>query len=73
MVRRLLLAALVVASLACVVQDAQAAGACKGCRGKGVLNYLFGGYGPGPFGNGQVSYAGHPPICNTTNCGRPIR
>jgi hypothetical protein len=71
MLRRLMLAVLVVASLACMVQDAKAAGPCRP-HGK-VVSYLFGGYGPGPFGKGFVNYAGHPAIYNYNACGRVIR
>lgn len=67
MLRRILLAVLVVASLASIAQDAHAARQPR--RGR-VMNYLFGGYGPGPFGNGYFSYAGHPPIRNYTERGR---
>ena len=70
MLRRTLLAVLVVASLACLVQNAHAAGHSR--RGR-VMNYLFGGYGPGPFGNGNFSYAGHPPIYNYTIRGRRLQ
>ena len=70
MLRRLLMAMLVVASLVSMVQGTFAAGQPR--RGK-VVNYLFGGYGPGPFGKGQVSYAGHPPIYNYTNRGHRVR
>lgn len=71
MVRRLLMATLVVVSLACMVQDAHASsGHCR--RGR-VVNYLFGGYGPGPFGKGYVEYAGQRPIYNYTTCGHIIQ
>ena len=69
MLRRTLLALLVVASLTTLVQTADAAGPPR--RGR-ILNYLFGGYGPGPFGTGYFSYAGHPPIRNYTEHGRRL-
>ncbi len=68
MLRRSLMTTLVVVSLACVVQDAHAAGHCHR-----VVKYFFGGYGPGPFGKGQVVYAGQPPIVNHTTCGHIIQ
>lgn len=71
MMRRFLVTALVVVSLAGMVETANAT--CPKCAKGKIINYLFGGYGPGPFGNGYVTYAGHPPICNQTTCGRPIR
>jgi hypothetical protein len=70
MFRRLLLATLVVASLVSMVQGTQAAGQPRRSR---IITYLFGGYGPGPFGKGQVTYAGHPPIYNYTKRGHQVR
>jgi hypothetical protein len=70
MVRRSLVAALVLVTLACMVQHSHAARHNR--RGR-VASYLFGGYGPGPFGKGHVNYAGHPPIQNYTNLGRRVQ
>lgn len=55
MLRRSLLAVLFVVALTALADDSQAAGHSH--RG-GVANYLFGGYGPGPFGHGDFTYAG---------------
>ncbi len=70
MLRRSMMAVLVVAALACIARDAQAGNPC--CRQK-VLEYLFGGYGPGPFGKGEFSYAGQYPIDNRTCRGCKIQ
>lgn len=69
MVRRSLVAALVVASLACMTRDVHAGNPAR----PGKVAKVFGGYGPGPFGKGFVVYAGHPPIYNYTACGRVIK
>jgi hypothetical protein len=70
MLRRLIMATLVVVALASVCQQAQAS--CH-CRRGGVVDYLFGGYGPGLFGyGGGYSYAGFTPPANYTECGRRI-
>jgi hypothetical protein len=55
MLQHALQAVLVVVALASVAEDAH--GAHHHRRG-GVVDYLFGGYGPGPFGYGDFSYAG---------------
>jgi hypothetical protein len=73
MLRRSLIAALVVVLLASSVQNANAAGRPSCPRLARIMDYLFGGYGYGPFGRGYVSYAGHPPIYNHTTCGHPIK
>lgn len=54
MLRRSLQAVLVVVALASAVEEADAGHHHRG----GVVDYLFGGYGPGPFGHGDFSYAG---------------
>jgi hypothetical protein len=56
MLRHSLKAALVVVALACLVPDGRAAGHS---RPRPLANYLFGGFGPGPFGYGDFVYAGH--------------
>ncbi|HZZ81410.1 MAG TPA: hypothetical protein VFE62_23110, partial [Gemmataceae bacterium] len=68
MFRRLLMAVLIVVALASLSQDVQAASRCPPrC---GVCDYLFGGYGHGPFGyGGGFVYAGYVPPCNYTQCG----
>ena len=70
MLRRLLIAALIVVSLACVIQKSHAA--CNGRR-CGLIEFLFGGYGPGPFGKGEFSYAGYTPPPIYTECGCRLR
>jgi hypothetical protein len=70
MLRRSLAAALVVVALASVAQDVHASGHSR--RG-GCFSYFFGGYGPGTFGYGDVSYAGYSPYVNRTCCGCRIR
>ena len=76
MLRRLLMAVLVVVSLACLVPDAKAGGHCcrrpNPCR-VGCGSWLCGDYGPGPFGNGNFCYAGYCPYVNRTCCGRIIQ
>jgi hypothetical protein len=57
MLRHSLKAALIVVALACLTQDGRASGHS---RPKPVARYLFGGYGPGPFGYGDFVYVGHP-------------
>ncbi len=61
MSRRLMKATLIAVALACAAQDANAAcnGSCNSNQPRrSVADYLFGGYGPGPFGHGDVTYAG---------------
>jgi hypothetical protein len=70
MLRRSLMAVLVVVALAGMAQQSKAA--CRGHRG-GVVNCLFGGYGRGPFGNGYCAYAGYYPPAEYTCCGCRIR
>jgi hypothetical protein len=69
MFRRLLMAALIVASLACMAKESHAA---THCRKGAVVDYLFGGYGRGPFGHGYVAYAGYVPYAQCTECGHRI-
>jgi hypothetical protein len=56
MLRHSLKVVLVVVALTCAIQDGHAGGRP---RRKPVANYLFGGYGPGPFGYGDFVYAGY--------------
>jgi len=68
-------AALVVVALACMVNDAHSSSRCRPsstCR-RSVADYLFGGWGPGPFGNGEVSYAGYVPYEKRAECGCKIQ
>jgi hypothetical protein len=69
MLRHLLMAAVVLVGMACMVQDAHATTHC--CKGR-VADYLFGGYGRGPFGHGYFPYAGYMPRANCTECGHRI-
>jgi len=70
MLRRLLMALLVVVALATLGQGAHASG--HGCR-RGLFDCLFGGYGSGLFGyGGGRTYAGYTPQADYTECGRRI-
>ncbi len=55
MVRCFLKATLVVVAIGCLIQDVHAAGPP---RRRSVIEYLFGGYGHGPFGKGDFIYNG---------------
>lgn len=70
MLRHSLIAALVVVALAGTVKAGHPPRHC--CRDK-VVNYLFRGYGPGPFGHGDFWYAGWYPYDNRTCCGCKVR
>ena len=65
MMRHLLKAAIVVAAIACLIQDAQAGGHQR--RRAGVS--WIGGWGPGPFGKGNFPYANYYPGGYTTRLG----
>jgi hypothetical protein len=71
MLRRLILATLVVVALASLAQESHAG--CKRCCKKNVVCNLFGNYGPGPFGCGDFAYAGYYPRANYTCCGCRIQ
>jgi hypothetical protein len=66
MLRHFLTAGLLVVALSCTAKGGQPSNHC--CRGK-VCSYLFGGYGPGPFGKGNFCYAGYCPYDNRTLLG----
>ncbi|HVX10968.1 MAG TPA: hypothetical protein VHC22_07305 [Pirellulales bacterium] len=61
MLRHSLKAALVAVALTSLVQDAHAS---NHRRLRAVAKYLFGDFGPGPFGHGYFPYAGYPPYKN---------
>ncbi len=70
MLRRLLLALLVVIAVASLSQHSQAG---HSCRSRSVCDYMFGGFGRGLFGYGGGSgYAGYCPQPNYTQCGKRL-
>ena len=64
-----LMAVLVVVALGCLLQDAHAANPNR--RRPTIVNYLFGGYGRGPFGYGEVFYNGSYSETRVNNWRRP--
>jgi hypothetical protein len=69
MLRRICIVALIAVSLTSIARDTQASTTKCRSRCGAVVEYLFGGYCKGPFGHGNVSYAGHPPMHAWTECG----
>ncbi len=74
MLRRLLMAMLVVVAVGSLVEDSQAS--CnrgKNCQKTSLREYFLGGCGPGPFGRGEFGYAGYYPAPVYSCCGHRIK
>lgn len=69
MLRQSMKAVMIAVALAGMVKCGQHSNPCR----RSICDYLFGGYGPGPFGHGEFGYAGYYPQDNRTCHGCKIQ